>query len=120
MIADVSSDVKARPIIGGFQGGDHFKQVMDRLRAARHHAADPFDAGEFAKHLSHVIRHGAALDARPMQDPRNGHVEVKMVRDPQTAGVLGVTFVRSSYHRALKRAEASCDLSAPAWQRSSN
>ena len=53
MIADMGADVKSGPVIGGLQRREHFEEVTERVRLARHNTAGALGPGKFRQQFRH-------------------------------------------------------------------
>src|SRR5437879_2043900 len=84
MISDMYPDKKAGAVIGGSQGGQHFKQVIQRIGLSGNCAASTLAMGEFSQHFGDIICHCAVPNIRAFEHVSDEDVKIKPAGDPQT------------------------------------
>ena len=88
MIADMGADVKGGAVVGGLQGGQHIKEIIQRTGLAGGDQPAALLAGEFGEQSRRRNRRRSGLPGPMAQDMAHQDVEIEMAGDTQAAALF--------------------------------
>ena len=119
VIADVRTQQEAGAVVGGLQGGDHFKEIIQRNISV---GKDAFGAGRFregGEDFGDVIRDHSVIEVGTFENLPHEHIEIKPGGNAQAGAAFqqGVherfivqnqvtrLHIGQKFHQAIRRAE---------------